>query len=301
MPIAPPYFETVTIAPGRSLLVFDRQLPEFPFNWHYHPEFELTLTVDSHGMRFVGDHVGQYGDGDLVLIAPNLPHAFQSRGLTGGATRHRAVVCWFTQDWAAGLIRAVPELSPVADLLAQARRGLHFGPATSDALRQRFLDLGGMDDLSQVMALQSLLVALAAAPDRRPLAADAVTISDLPRDRARLQKVLDHLHRHYDQPLRLAPLCDLVHLTESQLQRIFRRSARMSISAYVMQLRLGQACQQLVQTDRTIAQIAGACGFSDAADLARRFRRARGQTPTAYRATFRSAATGPSRAAPDQD
>lgn len=45
MPIAPPYFETVSIPPDRSLLVFDRRLPEFPFNWHYHPEFELTLSL----------------------------------------------------------------------------------------------------------------------------------------------------------------------------------------------------------------------------------------------------------------
>ncbi|WP_299755993.1 hypothetical protein [uncultured Boseongicola sp.] len=73
------YFETVAIPPDRSLLVFDRHLPEFRFNWHYRPEFELSLTVNSRGMRFVGDHVGQYEDGYLVLITPNLPHAFQSQ------------------------------------------------------------------------------------------------------------------------------------------------------------------------------------------------------------------------------
>lgn len=288
MPIPPPYFETVRIPPDRSLLVFDRRLPEFPFNWHYHPEFELTLTVDSRGMRFVGDHVGQYDDGDLVLIAPNLPHAFQSQSLLGEASQHRAVVCWFRQDWIGGLIALVPELAPVSGLLAQARRGLRFGRATSEALRERMLGLGQMEDLAQVMALQSLLIALASAPDRMPLAAGEVTVSDLPRDRARLQKVLDHLHLHYDQPLRLGPLCDLVHLTESQLQRVFKRSARMSISAYVLQLRLGRACQMLVQTDSAIGRIATDCGFSDAADFARRFRAVRGVTPSAYRAAFRT-------------
>ncbi|RWR29201.1 helix-turn-helix domain-containing protein [Sinirhodobacter populi] len=287
MAISQPYFETVTIPPERSLLVFDRQLPEFPFNWHYHPEFELTLTVNSRGMRFVGDHVAQYGDGDLVLIAPNLPHAFQSQSLIGKATAHRAMICWFTQDWAGGLIRAVPELEPVAALLAQARRGIRFGPGTTARLRGRMLRLGQMDALAQVMELQSLLVALAAAPDRHTLATGEVTVSDMPRDRERLQKVLDHLHRHYDQPLRLKPLCDLVHLTESQLQRVFKRSARMSISAYVQQLRLGRACQMLVQTDSAMGRIATDCGFSDAADFARRFRKARGVTPSVYRATFR--------------
>lgn len=288
MPITPPYFETVRIPPDRSLLVFDRQLPEFPFNWHYHPEFELTLTVDSRGMRFVGDHVGQYDDGDLVLIAPNLPHAFQSQALIGTAPQHRAVVCWFTQDWASGLSAVMPELAPVAALLAQARRGLRFGAATTARLRPQILHLGQMDAIGQVMTLQSLLVALAGAPDRTPLATGEVTVSDLPRDRARLQKVLDHLHAHYDQPLRLQPICELVHLTESQLQRVFKRSARMSISAYVLQLRLGRACQMLVQSDLPVGRIATDCGFSDAANFARRFKTVRGVTPSGYRACFRS-------------
>lgn len=287
MTMSQPYFETVTIPADRSLLVFDRQLPEFPFNWHYHPEFELTLTVNSRGMRFVGDDIGQYDDGDLVLIAPNLPHAFQSQSLIEGAQEHRAVVCWFTQDWVSGLMRAVPELAPVADLLAQARRGVRFGHGTSEMLREQILQLGQMGGLAQVMALQSLLVSLAAAPDRQMLASGEVTISDLPRDRVRLQKVLDHLHSQYHQPVRLKPLCDLVHLTESQLQRIFKRSARMSISAYVMQLRLGRACQMLVQTESAVGRIATECGFSDSADFARRFRKARGTTPSAYRTTFR--------------
>lgn len=287
MPIAPPYFETVSIPSGRSLLVFDRRLPEFPFNWHYHPEFELTLTVDSRGMRFVGDHVGQYEDGDLVLISPNLPHAFQSQALLGGAAQHRALICWFTQDWADALVRAVPELAPVSALLDQARRGIRFGPAVTAELREQLLALGQVNGIGQVLAFQALLSALATTTDRAPLAISEVTISDLPRDRARMQKVLDHLHAHYDQPLRLQPLCDLVHLTESQLQRIFRRSARMSISAYVQQLRLGRACHMLVQTDRAIGHIATDCGFSDAADFARRFRAVRGVTPSGYRAAFR--------------
>ncbi|MCY0095672.1 AraC family transcriptional regulator [Hoeflea ulvae] len=289
MVIQAPFFETVTIPPDRSLLVFDRRLDEFPFNWHYHPEFELTLTVNSRGMRFVGDHFGHYDDGDLVLIAPNVPHAFQSQSLIEATSPHRAVVCWFTQDWISGLIGAVPELAPVAGLLLQARRGLHFAPVTTRLLRARLLQLTEVDGLPQVLALQSILFDLSMASDCTALASGEVAVSDLPRDRVRLQRVLDHLHVHYDQPLRLAPLCELVHLTESQLQRVFKRSARMSISAYVQQLRLGRACQMLVQTDAGIGRIATDCGFSDAADFARRFKKARNLTPSAYRVAFRRA------------
>ena len=57
-----------------SIVAFERADPEFPFFWHYHPEFELTLILDSSGQRLVGDGLDDYGPGDLVLLGPDLPH-----------------------------------------------------------------------------------------------------------------------------------------------------------------------------------------------------------------------------------
>ena len=121
-----PWRETVVMPADRSWLLFDRQLPAFPFNWHHHPEFELTLTLGSTGLRFVGDHVGRYGEGDLVLVGPHLPHAWQS-GATLGGPLHRALVCWFTADWIEALVAGSPELRPLRRLLETAQRGAVFG------------------------------------------------------------------------------------------------------------------------------------------------------------------------------
>lgn len=279
-----PWYETVSIPPDRSWLLFDRQSPGFPFNWHYHPEFELTLTVNSRGMRFVGDHVESYGDGDLVLLGPNLPHAWQSQRLVAEGV-HRAIVCWFTRDWAEALVALMPELAPVAGLLAEAGRGLAFDAAATARLRPRMLALGALPPARQVLELQAILLDLAGS-GRQPLASGPVPVSRIPRDRARMRRVLDWLHAHYDQPLRLAPLCGVAHLTESQLQRVFKRSTRMSISQYVAQLRIGRACQMLVQGDDAMGRIAAECGFSDAAHFARQFRSIRGMTPTEFRNRF---------------
>ncbi|RCW80496.1 helix-turn-helix domain-containing protein [Paracoccus lutimaris] len=279
-----PWFETVAIPPDRSWLLFDRQLPGFPFNWHYHPEFELTLTVNSRGMRFVGDHVERYDDGDLVLLGPNLPHAWQSGELVAEGM-HRAIVCWFTRDWIEQLLALMPELAPVSGLLADAGRGLEFGGDTVARLRPRMLALSAAPPARQVLELQGLLLDLADA-ERRPLASGEIAVSEIPRDRARMQRVLDWLHAHYHEPLRLAPLRRIAHLTDSQLQRVFKRSTRMSISQYVTQLRIGRACQMLIQTDLPISRIAADCGFSDAAHFARQFRAAKGLPPSHFRHRF---------------
>ena len=59
----------------------DRRLEHgIPFNWHHHPEMELTLTLNCIGQRFVGDSVSSFGDGDLAMVGANLPHTWTSQG-----------------------------------------------------------------------------------------------------------------------------------------------------------------------------------------------------------------------------
>ncbi|WP_425624789.1 helix-turn-helix domain-containing protein [Agrobacterium radiobacter] len=84
------------------------------------------------------------------------------------------------------------------------------------------------------------------------------------------------LHAHYIGTISIKPLSEIAHLSDSQLQPLFRRSTRMTISQYVGQLRVGGACQLLAQTDLPLAQIDDAVGFSDAAHFPCQFRAARG-------------------------
>lgn len=283
-----PWFEQVAVPDDRSWLLFDRRLPEFPFNWHYHPEFELTLTIGSRGMRFVGDHLEAYGDGDLALIGPDLPHAWQSEATVPPAAEHRAIVCWFTKGWIEGLIGLMPELARLTPMLAEAGRGIAFGEEARAAARAGMTALTALPAERRALALPGLLLDLAADPERRVLASGEMALGEAPRDRARMARVLGFLHAHYTEPLRLAPLTEIAHLSESQLQRMFRRGARMSLSAYVTRLRIGHACRLLIGTDRSIGQIAVEAGFSDAAHFAKVFRAAKGVTASRYRARFRA-------------
>src|SRR3546814_8503934 len=44
-------------------------------DWHYHPDYELVLIKKSRGTWLVGDYVGYFASGDVILIRPNLPHS----------------------------------------------------------------------------------------------------------------------------------------------------------------------------------------------------------------------------------
>ena len=84
------------------------------------------MTLNSRGLRFVGDHVGEYDDGDLVLLGPNLPHTWASREAVRDGEPHVALVLWFDSEWAQRLTAGFVEFRQLDDLLARARRGVQF-------------------------------------------------------------------------------------------------------------------------------------------------------------------------------
>ena len=70
------------------------------------------------------------------------------------------------------------------------------------------------------------------------------------------------------------------------LERAFDRDYGLSPRQYLRRLRMQTACQLLVSTRSTLAQVADRCGFADQSHFNRDFKRMTGLTPRAYRIRF---------------
>lgn len=284
-----PILEKVTVPAGTSWTLFHRRLPAFPFEWHYHPEYELTFTLNSLGQRYIGDHIAPYGDGDLVLVGPNLPHTWQSARPIDPGKPHTAIVMWFNQGWVEQMLRPLPEFRATCRMLDAATRGLSFSPGAAARARDRILALLERDHTAQVIGLIELLAMLARDERRTPLSSPAMT-AKAPEDGAdsRIAPVLAYLHAHYGDPaLSVADIARRVHMSLSTLHRLFRRQTHMSLTGYVTQLRIGRASALLIGSDRPIAHIADEAGYHSLANFHRQFKAAKGVTPRTFRQACR--------------
>ena len=72
-----PALRQITATPQSSFLVRKDVGASMLNNWHYHPEIELLFIKRSSGTWLIGDHIGHYQNGDMVLIGANLPHCFR--------------------------------------------------------------------------------------------------------------------------------------------------------------------------------------------------------------------------------
>ncbi|HAF92675.1 MAG TPA: AraC family transcriptional regulator, partial [Pseudomonas sp.] len=96
------------------------------------------------------------------------------------------------------------------------------------------------------------------------------------------QRARDYLHAHVDRDIGLDDLAAVCGVDRFRLSRAFKSAFGLAPHAYLIQLRLAKARQQLARGDSPAA-VACALGFADQSHLGRWFRRAYRLTPADYR------------------
>lgn len=101
----------------------------------------------------------------------------------------------------------------------------------------------------------------------------------------RFNMVISYIQEHFHQNITLGQMADLVHLSEGQFCRLFKAFTGMSPNQYLIRYRILQSCQQLLQTNTSITDIALSCGFNNISYYNRAFLKIMNTTPGEYRHT----------------
>jgi len=284
-----PAYEHVEFGDDCSVRVYHRRLPRIPFEWHHHPEYELTLTLNSHGKRYIGDSIADYVDEDLVLVPPNLPHTWASNRSIDPASPQVAIVIWFGGDWARRLADVCPEYAPLRNLLRRAACGLAFSPEVGAAMHMQVDNLLSSAPRERLAVALNVLCTLAEAPSE-PLASPTAFSDrgDGPsgHEPERINRVLSMIDLRFAEPLRLSELCEAANVSERSLARYFEQHIGESVGRYIARVRIGHACRLLAHTATPVSVIAARSGLPNVANFNRQFKALKELTPAAYRKQF---------------
>ena len=99
----------------------------------------------------------------------------------------------------------------------------------------------------------------------------------------RLRHVIDYIETHLDQDLTLAELSAVAGFSLSHFKPLFRQAVGLPVHRYVLDRRVARARQLLVETDKSVTEIALETGFTHASHMARCLRRALGLSPSQLR------------------
>lgn len=284
-----PAYERVEFGDNCSVRVYHRRLPRIPFEWHHHPEYELTLTLNSRGKRYIGDSIADYMDEDLVLVPPNLPHTWASNRSIDPTSSQVAIVIWFDGDWARRLSDVCQEYVPLRNLLRRAACGLAFNREAGAAMHAQTDALLSSEPRERLAAALNVLCTLAETsgqPLASPSAFSDRTDGPSGHEPERINRALSIIDIRFAEPLHLSDLCAAANVSERSLARYFEQHIGESVGRYITRVRIGHACRLLAHTATPISVVAARSGFPNVANFNRQFKALKTLTPTEYRKQF---------------
>lgn len=284
-----PDLEVVQIGRSQSFKAWEHGYPFHTVRWHFHPEYELHHVVHTSGQYFVGDFIGRFVPGNLVLTGPNLPHNWVSELPADTRIPLRGRVLQFTEQFVHDTTTLLPELAAVQPLLEASRRGVLFSAETSARVGPMLQELVAASDLRRLELFMSILGTLCRDRGIQPLASEVYFPDPSGFMAAGINEAIAHIRNHLTEEFSETDLARISRLSPSGFSRSFRRHTGMGLRQYVNRLRINLACQLMMsEQDMSITDICFASGFRNISNFNRQFLRQKGLQPSHFRALLAS-------------
>ena len=266
--------------------------PHWRIRWHYHDEYELHLIVASSGRMFIGDYIGNFRPGCLVLTGPRVPHNWVSIGIDGTRYELRDHIVHFDHDAITSAASTLPEMRMLLPLLQRSRHGIEFF-GHEEVAEKYLLLIRESDGAARLGYFCELMDILARSPEQQQL---STVRFDLPKAddlQEKIDLVIEYVMEHYRQKISLAQVAAIVDMSETHFSRFFRKATGNRFREFVNRVRVGKACDLLAHTSMTITYICHEVGFNNVANFNRRFGQYKQMSPSKYRQQVRLRYTHP--------
>jgi AraC-like DNA-binding protein len=279
-------YEALQSSDSRSFLVRSFEETAFTAPYHYHPEYELTLITKGEGRRFVGSHMADYKEGDLLLLGSNLPHCWKTEAPQKEQKNACSIVVQFSHDFLGTDFFSKAELSYIARLLERSSNGIRFIKKTQDIIGRQMVALAAeVSEFKKLILLLEILQQLAISTDYILLEQKAVSKPSA-MDLERINPVFVYLIENYRGEITLDKAAETANMTPNAFCKYFKKITRKTFMEMVIDYRLNYATQQLIQTDKTISAICYESGFGDVSHFYKIFKARMQLSPLHYRKKF---------------
>jgi AraC-like DNA-binding protein len=277
--------EITPLTPGDCFTIFSREKQKFDFPLHYHDEYELNLIINAKGAkRVVGGHIEVIDDLELVLVGPNVYHAWFTHQCQSPAITE--ITIQFHKDLFDDKLLRRNQLSFVKNMIERSQRGILFSQETIAALQDRIRSLNKKSGFDSVLELLSILHDLSISRNMKTLSDSSFSNEQFHYNSRRIEKVFEYMNGHYNMQITLAEVAKIANMPEASFSRFIKKRTGKTFIDSLNEIRLGHASRMLIDTTNTVAEIAYKCGFNNISNFNRIFKRKKFCIPKDFRETY---------------
>ena len=279
--------EITPLTQNDCFTIFSRVKREFSFPLHYHEEMELNLILNAKGARrIVGDHIDSIDDLELVLVGPNVYHAWFTHQCMSEEIKE-VTIQWHKDLFEDKLLRR-NQLSFIRSMMERSQKGRLFSRETTKLLAPRIISLNQKNGFDGVLELLSILHDLSTSRNMRTLSDGSFTNQHFTYNSRRIEKAFEYMNTNYDKPITLGEVAKLVSMTDVSFSRFIKKRTGNTFVDSLNEIRLGHASRMLIDTTHSIAEISYHCGFNNISNFNRIFKKKKTCTPKEFRENFTS-------------
>ncbi|AMR25939.1 transcriptional regulator [Hymenobacter psoromatis] len=277
--------EITPLTQSDCFTLFSRVKKKFDFPLHYHEEYELNLILNAGGAkRIVGDHIEVIDEVELVLVGPNLYHAWFTHKCESELITELTIQ--FHKDLFEDRLLRRNQLSFIKTMFDKAQRGILFSPETIERLLPRLLQLEQKNGFDSVLELFSILHDLSTSRNMRTLSDSSSDNEQFNYNSRRIEKVFEYMNANYSRPISLTEVAKVANMPEASFSRFIKKRIGSTFIDSLNEIRLGHATRMLIDTTHNVAEVAYKCGFNNISNFNRTFKKRKGCTPKEFRGNF---------------
>ena len=270
----------------KSFIVFQETGKFFPCPWHYHPEYELVLVNKSTGRRMVGDHIGYFGEGDLVFMGSRLPHVWvnDAKYIQGkDETPADAIVIQFVEDFLGDRFLDIPEMSAFKKFLHIAGRGVVINGKAKKKIIQLMNGMLTMNGIHRLSTLLCIFEILSTTSEYNLLASPKFIQNFQYESPGRFKDITEYILQNFNENISLPEAASKANMGLTAFCNYFKSQFRVTFVEYLNTVRIGHACKLIAENKLNIVEISYECGFNCLANFNRQFKKIKHISPTDYR------------------
>lgn len=253
--------------------------------WHYHEELEMLYIKRGKGTQIVGNTIREIGAGEFYLLGSNLPHYWQFDLLTdeGGM---EVIVIHFREDFLGSSFFAAPELADLQSMITRAKTGLRYRtqyPKGMGLLFENLLEAKGTERICMLLQLLTRF-----AENAEELLSLNYTPNFKQSDSERINAIFEHTMSNFREKLVLDDVSRQANMNPHSFCRYFKAKTGKTYTEFVSELRIGYACRQLIESEKTMNIICYESGFNNTTSFHQTFKKITGCSPGLYRKQVQS-------------
>lgn len=282
-----PHLLKISHPSEQSFNLLNQECPYFATPWHYHPEYEIVLILESEGKKFIGSGISDFKPGDLTLIGSLLPHYYKNEPIYYESNDYNAhsIVIHFLEGFLSEHFWQLPETKNIKNLLERSKRGIQFGEKTVNKIKPLMQQLLEKNEMPRLLSLLEILHIMSNAEDCVYLTTSPIQLRNM-SDTDRMKRVFGFVMDNFREEIKLEKVAQLAHMSDSAFSRYFKQRTRRTFSQFILEIRIDNACKLLQESNLSIAEISFESGFNNLSNFNRQFKSIKKITPLAYRAKY---------------